>query len=197
MPRTNEKSSRRQQILETLVRMLEQGSTTRITTAALAQEVGVSEAALYRHFPSKGRMFEGLIDFTEDALFPRITAIRKEVAIAEAQCYQILALLLGFCERNPGIARLLSGEALLGESERLYLRVSKILERLETQLRQILREAEARENLLPALNASAGAELLMAVAEGKIRQFVRSGFTRSPTTDWSNQCQTLFQGFWR
>lgn len=197
MSRSNENSSRRQQILTALATMLEAGGNTRITTAALAREVGVSEAALYRHFPSKTRMFEGLLDFTEDALFSRINEIRREGQTTEVQCYRTLALLLAFCEKNPGICRLLSGEALNGETERLYGRVGKIFERIEAQLKQVLREGEVREHLVPAITTSTAAALLMAAAEGKIRQYVRSGFSRVPTTDWADQFQLMIRGFFR
>ncbi len=197
MPRSNQKSSRREQILQCLAQMLEGASSTRITTAALAEQVGVSEAALYRHFPSKARMFEGLLEFTEETLFSRINGIQKEASSAQSRCYLILDLLLTFCERNPGIARLLTGEALTGETGRLYARVSKIFERMETHLRGVLREGEIRESLTPTVTSSVSAELLMATAEGKIRQFVRSGFNRSPTRDWSEQYQVIVSGFLR
>ncbi len=197
MPRSNQKSSRREQILQCLAQMLEGASSTRITTAALAEQVGVSEAALYRHFPSKARMFEGLLEFTEETLFSRINGIQKEASSAQSRCYLILDLLLTFCERNPGIARLLTGEALTGETGRLYARVSKIFERMETHLRGVLREGEIRESLTPTVTSSVSAELLMATAEGKIRQFVRSGFNRLPTRDWSEQYQVIVSGFLR
>ena len=135
------KPSRKDQILQSLAAMLEATPGGRITTAALAKEVGVSEAALYRHFPSKAKMFEGLIEFIEDSLFSRISLITKEEPTALAQCQQILTLLLGFAEKNPGITRILTGDAITGETDRLRLRVIQLFDRLETQLKQILREA--------------------------------------------------------
>ncbi len=116
-------NSRRDEILQHLAHMLEATPGGRITTAALAAQVGVSEAALYRHFPSKAKMFEALIAFIEDTLFTRIARIRREGGDAVAQCGEILGLLLGFCGRNPGITRLLTGDALAGENERLRARM--------------------------------------------------------------------------
>jgi TetR/AcrR family transcriptional regulator len=181
------KISRRQHILQCLANMLEQEPGARITTAALAREVGVSEAALYRHFPSKARMFEGLIEFIEETLFSRTNRIIAEEPQALLQLEMCLTLLLGFAERNPGISRLLTGNALTGETERLHQRVNQVLEKFEMQLRQIVREAEAREGLRPTVTATATANLLMAVAEGRIAQFERSGFKRLPTESWSEQ----------
>ncbi len=188
---SNAASPRRQQILEALAHMLEAAPGERITTAALAAAVGVSEAALYRHFPSKARMYEGLIDFMEETLFGRIRTILADEPGGIARCHRTLSLVLTFVERNPGISRLLAGDALTGETERLRTRVGQLLDRLETQLKQILREAEVRENLRTRTTASAAAELLLAVAEGKIRQFVRSGFSRLPSAHWSEQWSQL------
>src|SRR5690606_11423761 len=147
MSRTNQKSSRRQQILEALAFMLSDCPGSRITTAALAREVGVSEAALYRHFPSKTKMFEGLIEFIEETVFSRISLIVSEEATAMKRCERMLLLLLAFAERNPGISRILTGDALAGETDRLRLRIVQFFDRLDTQLKQILREAEVREDL--------------------------------------------------
>lgn len=179
------KPSRKEQILQSLAAMLEATPGGRITTAALAKEVGVSEAALYRHFPSKAKMFEGLIEFIEDSLFSRINLIVKEEPNALAQCRQILSLLLGFAERNPGITRILTGDAISGETDRLRQRVIQLFDRLETQLKQILREAELKEGKRTTLTPSETANLILATAEGRICQFVRSGFTRPPTGNWN------------
>lgn len=177
--------------------MLEASPGARITTAALAREVGVSEAALYRHFPSKSKMFEGLIEFIEETLFSRINLILGEQPNALAACDKILYLLLTFTERNPGITRILTGDALAGETDRLRARVAQLYDRLETQIKQILREAEVREGLRPSIPVGAAANLLMATAEGRIAQFVRSEFKRSPTENWQDQWQVLTQGFFR
>ncbi|MFS1523646.1 nucleoid occlusion factor SlmA [Microbulbifer sp. 2304DJ12-6] len=194
---SSEKITRRQQILEALAHMLEASPGARITTAALAREVGFSEAALYRHFPSKSKMFEGLIEFIEEAIFSRVALILRDEPSALSRCQKILHLLLAFCERNPGITRLLTGDALTGETERLHGRILQLFDRLETQMRQILREAELREDLRPVLPLGGAANLLLASAEGRIVQYVRSGFKRKPTEYWEEQWPVLTSGFFR
>lgn len=184
---TTDTISRKQQILQSLARMLEATPGGRITTAALAAEVGVSEAALYRHFPSKTRMYEGLIDFIEETLFSRVRTIVAEEPDTAARCYRILTLLLTFAERNPGITRLLTGDALTGETDRLHKRIQQLFDRLETQLKQILREGEMTEKLRLATTVTAAANFILSLAEGRISQFVRSGFTRPPTENWQEQ----------
>lgn len=185
------RGERRQDILETLARMLQESQGEHVTTAQLAQAVGVSEAALYRHFPSKAKMFEGLLEFIEETLFSRITRILEEESRAEPRIKNILFLLLGFADKNPGMARLLYGDILVGETERLRKRVLQIYERLETQLKQILREAEINENLRIPVNDVA--VLLLALVEGLITRFVRSGFTSSPVAAWEKQWQMMRQ----
>ena len=184
---TTSKISRKEQILQSLARMLENCPGERITTAALAKEVGVSEAALYRHFPSKARIFEGLIKFMEETLFLRISRILKEESATEIKCQKILTLLLTFSQRNPGITRLLTGDALSGETERLRDRIAQFYSRLESQLKQILREAQIRENLKPTASPTALANLLLATVEGRLSQFVRSEFKQSPLENWDVQ----------
>lgn len=191
------KPQRRQQILEALAHMLEASPGNRITTAGLARQVGVSEAALYRHFPSKTKMFEGLIEFMEDTLFSRIAIILTEEQTAALRAEKMLMLLLVFSERNPGLTRILTGDALAGETERLHQRVAQLFDRFETQLKQVIREAELREGLRPSIPLTAAANLLMSVAEGRISQYVRSGFSRSPTADWPRQWEWLMRGFFR
>jgi TetR/AcrR family transcriptional regulator len=191
MTDNQEKPSRRQQILEALAHELEMNPGERITTAGLARAVGVSEAALYRHFPSKAKMFEGLIEFIEDSIFGLINRILKEEESAVKRVENILALMLGFAERNPGLTRLLSGDVLTGETERLRMRVSQFYERLETQLKQVLREGEMNKELQLDVPVQALANLLLAIVEGRITQFVRSGFKRSPLEHWNNQWPLL------
>ena len=188
---SNQKISRKDQILQSLARMLESSPGQRITTAALAREVGVSEAALYRHFPSKARMFEGLIKFIEDTLFQRISRILKEEDSAEERCHKILTLLLTFSDKNPGMTRLLTGDALSGETERLRVRIAQFFDRFEAQLKQVLREAQIRENMKPSISATALANLLLATCEGRLSQFVRSEFLNSPLEHWDLQWQYL------
>lgn len=184
---TTTKISRKEQILQSLARMLENSPGERMTTAALAKEVGFSEAALYRHFPSKARMFEGLIEFMEETLFLRISRILKEESTAELRCQKILTLLLTFAQRNPGITRLLTGDALSGETERLRERIAQFYGRLESQLKQVLREAQIRENLKPTVSSATLANLLLASAEGRLVQFVRSEFKQPPLENWDTQ----------
>jgi acetylglutamate kinase len=193
----NRKNSRRDDILQHIAMMLQAEPGGRITTAALAARVGVSEAALYRHFPSKAKMFEGLLEFVEETLFPRVTRIRREETEPLAQCEQILGLLLGFCERNPGITRLLTGDALTGENERLRARVQQLYDRLETELRQALRDAETLRGLRTQVPVAVAANLLLAAAEGRIAQFVRSEFNRVPTEHWPEQWRVMTLEFFR
>ena len=185
------KVSRKDQILKALAQMLESAPGERITTAALAKEVGVSEAALYRHFPSKAKMFEGLIKFIEDTLFLRITRIINEEQNAAIRCEKILSLLLTFSSKNPGMTRILTGDALAGETERLRTRIAQFFSRVESQLKQILREAQIRENLKPTASPAALANLLLATCEGRLIQFVRSEFKNSPLENWDVQWEFL------
>lgn len=192
--RPDSRRDRRQQILEVLAHELESKPGTRITTAALAQAVGVSEAALYRHFASKAKMFEALIGFAEDTVFGLVNRILAEEADVVNRCEKMLVLLLGFAERNPGITRVLIGDALVGENERLRSRVAQFFDRLETQFRQVLREATLAEGFRPAASAAAGASLLLAVAEGRMGRFVRSDFKVAPTSYWQEQWEVLARG---
>lgn len=185
------KGERKQQILQAFALMLQANPGHPITTAALAAHVGVSEAALYRHFPSKAKIIEGLIVFTEETLFTRINMILQEQGSAPARCRNILYLLLSFIERNPGFARLFVGDILQGETERLRARMNQLLNRLETQLRQILREHNAQLTSMPTIQIAAHANLLLAVTEGRIMQFVRSDFSELPTKDWDAQWLVL------
>lgn len=191
MTENEKKPSRRQQILEALADELEQHPGERITTAGLARAVGVSEAALYRHFPSKAKMFEGLIEFIEESIFSLINRILKEETTSLKRCENILSLLLGFSERNPGLSRILSGDILTGETERLRLRVGQFYERVETQIKQVLREGEMNKELSITIPVQAQANLLLAVVEGRTLQYVRSGFKRSPVENWNNQWALL------
>lgn len=190
MPRT----SRKPEILQALAHMLEANPGGKITTAKLAQEVGLSEAALYRHFPSKAKMIEGLIEFTEETLFTRMNGIAKENRSHESKCHDIVLLLLTFIERNPGFARLFVGDALQGESERLRARMRQLLDRIETQLRQLMRELVLETDPLPGNQPAVLAKVLMALAEGQIAQFVRSDFKQSLTAEWADQWLVIRRG---
>lgn len=177
--------------------MLEAGPGERITTAGLAKTVGVSEAALYRHFPSKAKMFESLIEFIEDTIFERVKVILREEQSAMGRCEKILGSLLVFAERNPGISRILTGDALTGETERLRVRINQFYERLETELRKVLNEAERFESIRTTIIVSAAANLLLSTVEGRICQFVRSDFKNLPTKYWQDQWPVLMEGFFR
>ena len=190
MPRT----SRKPEILQALAHMLEANPGGKITTAKLAQEVGLSEAALYRHFPSKAKMIEGLIEFTEETLFTRMNGIAKENRSHESKCHDIVLLLLTFIERNPGFARLFVGDALQGETERLRARMRQLLDRIETQLRQLMRDLVLETDPLPGNQPAVLAKVLMALAEGQIAQFVRSDFKQSLTAEWADQWLVIRRG---
>ena len=187
----NKVPQRKDQILQALAEMLEATPDNKITTAKIAAAVGVSEAALYRHFPSKTKMFEALITFAEEALFVRIGRMSEGSLSAIEQCHALVRLYLEFCEKNHGISRLLTGGALTGESRQLHYRIAQLYERLETQLRQYLREAELREGCRPRLPVNTAANLMMAFDEGRVHQFCRSSFKNGPTDNWQDQWEWL------
>lgn len=191
MSASSEKLSRRDQILQALASMLESNLGERITTASLAAHIGVSEAALYRHFPSKAKMFEGLIGFIDEAIFTRINLIMGDIQQADKRCETIMYLVLGFAEKNPGLSRLLSGDALVGETARLRDHMQRFFNRIETQFKQILKEAELNEAKVPTQTTSSAANLLTVYLEGKVRQYVRSEFKLKPTDYWQEQWQML------
>jgi TetR/AcrR family transcriptional regulator len=194
MPATK-RPNRRAQILQALASMLQTNPGQRITTAKLAAHVGVSEAALYRHFPSKARMFEGLIEFIEETLFSRINKIINEEKDTATRCQLILHLILGFAEKNPGITRILNGDALMGEQDRLRQRIAQLFERLETQLKQVLRERKLREGKTLPAEEGIIANMLICFADGRINQFIRSEFTKRPTDNFAEQWQLIHNNF--
>ena len=178
---------RRQQILEALAREIELHPASRITTARLAGVVGVSEAALYRHFPGKAAMFEALIEFAEDAVFGLVNQIvADESGSAQRRSERIVGLALGFAEHNAGIMRVLLGEALVGEDRALSERVGRFFERLETQLRVIIRDA-GDASLTQRSQAGASANLMVAFVLGRMHLFSSSGLRRRPTEDMDRQ----------
>jgi TetR/AcrR family transcriptional regulator len=172
---------RREQILQTLAGMLEQPGTERITTALLAAKLDVSEAALYRHFASKAQMFEGLIDFIEHSLFSLINQIAEREGDGAHKAARMVTVLLQFGEKNPGMARVMVGDALVFENESLHQRMNQLFERIESALRQVLRAAaEANKSATPTADAQVRAAALLAFALGQLQRFSRSGFKRSP-----------------
>lgn len=185
---------RRQQILQALVAELEVNPGSRITTARLAKAVGVSEAALYRHFPSKARMFEALFEFAEESVFGLLNKVQSEPGPIGVKLEQSLNVLLRFAELNPGIARVLLGDALVGEHERLRGRSEQFFDRFETQLRQMVRETSLQSAGLANHTASTMASSLCAFAEGRLARFSRTGFRRLPTEAWGQEWLLLADG---
>ena len=181
---------RRLQILQTLAAMLETPRGEKITTAALAARLEVSEAALYRHFASKAQMFEGLIEFIETTLFTLVNKIAAETTDGAAQAQQIVGVLLGFAEKNPGMTRVLIGDALVNEDERLQARMNQLYDRIEAALRQSLKIAQAGGSWPgdPVTDANA----LLAFVVGRWMLFAKSGFKRSPQEGWDAQRKYLF-----
>jgi len=183
---------RRVQILQTLALMLEQPGADRITTAALAGRLEVSEAALYRHFASKAQMFEGLIEFIETSIFTLVNQIIEREPSGAAQAQKIAAVVLQFGERNPGMTRVMVGDALVFEHERLTARMGQFFDRVESQLRQSLRHAaEAAGSATPTVDAQALASALTALLVGRLQRYARSGFKRLPTEHLEPALQRL------
>ena len=183
---------RRVQILQTLATMLEQPGAERITTAALAARLDVSEAALYRHFASKAQMFEGLIEFIETSVFTLINQIVERESSAAAQAQKVVTVLLQFAEKNPGMTRVMVGDALVFEHERLNARMNQFFDRVESQLRQSLRAAaEAAGSPTPTVDAQALASALTSLIIGRLQRYARSGFKRAPTEHLEAALQRL------
>ena len=173
---------RKAQILQTLAGMLEDPKGERITTALLAARLDVSEAALYRHFASKAQMFEGLIEFIEQSVFTLVNQVLEREPAGQAQAGRIVAMLIQFAEKNPGMTRVMVGDALVFENERLQARMNQFFDRIESQLRQGLRaRAEAAGAATPTVDANAQASALTSFAIGRLQRFARSGFRKSPT----------------
>ncbi len=182
---------RKVQILQTLASMLEQPGGERITTAALAARLDVSEAALYRHFASKAQMFEGLIEFIEQTVFSLVNQIMEREQVSSAgsadvgarQAAKVLAMLVQFAEKNPGMARVMVGDALVFENERLLTRMNQFFDKLEATFKQCLRDGAASSagSATPLADAQVRAAVLSAFAVGRLQRFVRSGFKRLPS----------------
>lgn len=173
---------RRVQILQALAAMLEQPGAERVTTAALAARLEVSEAALYRHFASKAQMFEGLIDFIEQSVFTLINQITERSAPGQEQAARVIAMLVQFAEKNPGMTRVMVGDALVYENERLQNRMNQFFDKIEATLRQALRGAATAEgSATPSVDAQVRASALTAFVVGRLQRFARSGFRRQPS----------------
>ena len=188
---TTKPGERKLQILQTLAQMLETPAAERITTAALAAKLEVSEAALYRHFASKAQMFEGLIGFIEETIFGLVNKITSENPSGLAQLEAILSMLLGFAKKNRGMTRVLIGDALVNENERLQLRINQLHDRVETTLKQCLRFAASAREIPESVDVAAHANLLLCFVVGRWHQFAKSGFKRDPLESWDAQWKQL------
>jgi TetR/AcrR family transcriptional regulator len=182
---------KRLQILQTLAGMLEDPKGEKITTAALAAKLDCSEAALYRHFASKAQMYEGLIEFIETSLFGVINQISAEEAQGLQQVEHILALLLNFAQRNRGMTKVLTGDALVNENERLQLRINQMHDKIEAALKQALRVAATQEQLSADADFGGLANILLCYVIGRWQQYAKSGFTREPMANWAQQWPML------
>lgn len=180
---------RKQQILQVIAEMLQNPRGEKITTAALAKRLDVSEAALYRHFASKAQMYEGLIEFIEQTVFGLINKISAEEESGTKQIYSILSMLLGFAEKNPGMTRVLIGEALVNEDDRLQARINQLCDRIEATLKQCLRVAATQGSEEP--EPAARANILLCYVMGRWHQYAKSGFKRLPTESWDKQWPLL------
>lgn len=178
---------RKLQILQTVAAMLEQPKGEKITTAALAARLDISEAALYRHFASKAQMFEGLIEFIEQTVFGLINKITQEEKSGLQQADAIVAMLLGFAQKNRGMTRVLTGDALVNEDERLQARINQLMDRIEATLKQSLRIAATQGEMGESVDVGAHANVLVCHVLGRWQQFAKSGFARDPMAQWTAQ----------
>jgi TetR/AcrR family transcriptional regulator len=191
MARTGE---RKNQILQTLAQMLENPASEKVTTASLAAKLDVSEAALYRHFSGKAQMFEGLIEFVEQTLFALINRITTEEQSGLRQIDAIVGVLLAFAQKNKGMTRVLIGDALVHEDERLQARINQLHDRLEATLKQAVRFGITQNELAQDLDAAACANVILSFVVGRWHQFAKSGFRRDPVENWNRQWRQMLEG---
>ena len=184
---------RKLQILQTIASMLEQPKGEKITTALLASRLDLSEAALYRHFASKAQMFEGLIEFIEETVFSLANKISAEEHSGLKQAESIVAMLLGFAQKNRGMTRVLIGDALVNEDERLQSRINQLLDRIESTLKQSLRIAVTQGELPADTDAGARANLLLCYVIGRWQLFAKSGYARDPMVQWAQHKSYLLR----
>lgn len=185
---------RKTQILQNLAQMLESPTAEKITTAALAARLDVSEAALYRHFSGKAQMFEGLIDFIEQTLFALINKISSEEKSGVRQAEAMIGVLLGFAQKNRGMTRVLIGDALVNEDVKLQARINQLHDRLEAALKQTLRFGVTQQEIAADVDITVQANLLMSFVTGRWHQFAKSGFRRDPVELWPRQWRQLMEG---
>ena len=191
MARTGE---RKTQILQTLAHMLENPVSEKVTTASLASKLQVSEAALYRHFSGKAEMFEGLIEFIEQTLFALINKITTEEKSGTRQVEAIVSVLLGFAQKNRGMTRVLIGDALVHENERLQARINQLHDRIEAALKQAVRFAVTQEEIAADTDPAACANLILSFVTGRWHQYAKSGFRRDPVELWNHQWRQIMEG---
>jgi TetR/AcrR family transcriptional regulator len=191
MARTGERET---QILQTLAHMLENPVSEKVTTASLAAKLQVSEAALYRHFSGKAQMFEGLIDFIEETVFALVNKITTEEKSGMRQVEAMVSVLLGFAQKNRGMTRVLIGDALVHEDERLQARINQLHDRLEATLKQAIRFAVTQQEIAPETDAAACANLILSFVTGRWHQYAKSGFRRDPVELWNRQWRQLIEG---
>ena len=189
-----EPGERRKEILQTLAHMLENPKSEKITTALLASKLDVSEAALYRHFASKAQMFEGLIEFIEETVFSLVNKIQTEETNGMKQIEATVSMLLGFAQKNPGMTRVLIGDALVNEDEKLQQRINQLHERLEATVRQSLRFAATQNEIAQDVDLGAQANLAISFVIGRWHQYAKSGFKRDPAEMWAQQWKQLMEG---
>jgi TetR/AcrR family transcriptional regulator len=185
---------RRHQILQTLAQMLEEPAGEKVTTAALAARLDVSEAALYRHFRGKAQMFEGLIEFIEQTVFALVNKITSEEKSGVRQIEAVVGVLLGFAQKNRGMTRVLIGDALVNEDAQLQARINQLHDRLEAVLKQALRFGVTQKEISDDVDVAAHANLLMSFVAGRWHQFAKSGFKRDPMELWPKQWRQLMEG---
>jgi TetR/AcrR family transcriptional regulator len=188
------KGERKIQILQTLAHMLETPTAERVTTAALAAKIEVSEAALYRHFTGKAQMYEGLIEFVEETLFALINKITSEEHSGVRQVEAIVGVLLAFAQKNRGMTRVLIGDALVNEDDRLQARINQLHDRLEAAIKQAIRFGVTQHELVADIDAAACANLILSFVTGRWHQFAKSGFKRDPVELWTKQWRQLLEG---
>ncbi len=191
MAKTGERKS---QILQTLAQMLEKPASEKVTTAGLAARLDVSEAALYRHFSGKAQMFEGLIEFIEETLFALVNKITTEEKSGSRQIEAIVGVLLGFAQKNKGMTRVLIGDALVHENEKLQARINQLLDRLEAALKQAVRFGVTQNELVADIDAAACANLILSYVTGRWHQYAKSGFRRDPVELWMKQWRQIMEG---
>ena len=185
---------RKHQILQTVAQMLEQPAGEKITTAALAARLDVSEAALYRHFRGKAQMFEGLIEFIEQTLFALINKITSEETNGLRQLEAIIGVMLAFAQKNRGMTRVLIGDALVNEDVELQARINQLHDRLEAVLKQALRFGVTQKEIAGDVDGTAHANLLLSFVTGRWHQFAKSGFKRDPLELWNKQWRQIMEG---